>query len=56
MWRIAGELLEKDRLQAVQEGLIGFLVDEMINPHGEFHYYGHSISKTSGSMIGDPKE
>ena len=35
---IKEQLIEKDRLLAVQEGLMGFLVDEVINPKEKFYY------------------
>ena len=30
-------LIEPKRVRAIQEGLCGFLLDEVINPNGEFH-------------------
>jgi hypothetical protein len=30
-------LIPKERIKAVQEQLCGFLMDEVINPKGEFH-------------------
>ena len=30
-------LIEPERIRAIQEGLCGFLLDEVINPKGEFH-------------------
>ena len=30
-------LVEPERIRAIQEGLYGFLLDEVINPKGEFH-------------------
>ena len=30
-------LIEPKRIRAIQEGLCGFLLDEVINPKGEFH-------------------
>ena len=30
-------LIESERIRAIQEGLCGFLLDEVINPNGEFH-------------------
>ena len=32
------DLLPNDRLQAIQEELAGFLINEVINPKGAFHY------------------
>ena len=31
------DLIEPERIRAIQEALCGFLLDEMINPNGEFH-------------------
>ena len=30
-------LIEPERIRAIQEALCGFLLDEVINPNGEFH-------------------
>ena len=30
-------LIEPKKIRAIQEGLCGFLLDEVINPKGEFH-------------------
>ena len=30
-------LIEPKKVMAIQEGLCGFLLDEVINPKGEFH-------------------
>ena len=30
-------LIEPERIRAIQGGLYGFLLDEVINPKGEFH-------------------
>ena len=31
------DLIEPERIIAIQEALCGFLLDEVINPKGEFH-------------------
>jgi len=31
------ELIEMARVRAIQEAMCGFLLDEVINPKGEFH-------------------
>ena len=31
------ELIEIARIRAIQEAICGFLLDEVINPNGEFH-------------------
>ena len=35
--------ITKDRLLAVQEGLMGFLMDEVINPKGKHYYDRHPL-------------
>ena len=35
IWRLKENLVEPER--AIQEALCGFLLDEVINPNGEFH-------------------
>ena len=35
-WQMKEDLLEGPRIQAIQEQLCGFLLDEVINPNGEF--------------------
>ena len=52
MWQIREELLEKERLLTIQEALIGFLVDEVINPKGEFYYDGHLVAEPSNTTTG----
>jgi len=37
------DLIEPERVKAVQEQLMGFLLDEVVNPNGEF-YTDHRIS------------
>jgi hypothetical protein len=36
-------LIEKDRLLAIQEALVGFLMDEVVNPQGKHYYDNHPI-------------
>ena len=31
------DLIEPERIRAIQEAICGFLLDEVINPNGEFH-------------------
>jgi hypothetical protein len=38
-------LIEKDHLLAIQEALVGFLMDEVINPQGKHHYDNHPIDR-----------
>nr|TKV94388.1 hypothetical protein SEVIR_9G291000v2 [Setaria viridis] len=52
MWKICEELLEKERLLAIQEALIGFLVDVVINLEGEFYYDGHLVVEPSNTTMG----
>ena len=37
IWRLKENLIELERIRAIQEALCGFLLDEVINPNGEFH-------------------
>jgi hypothetical protein len=37
------ELIEPERIRAIQEEICGFLLDQVINPEGEF-YADHRIS------------
>jgi len=39
------ELLPSERITAVQEQLIGFLNDEVVNKNGEFYYDGRTINR-----------
>jgi hypothetical protein len=39
-------LIEKDRLLAIQEGLIEFLMDEVVNLEGKRCYDGHFCTST----------
>nr|TKW28387.1 hypothetical protein SEVIR_3G317300v2 [Setaria viridis] len=55
MWKIQERLLEKQRIFAICEGLIGFLVDEVINPVGEFYYDGRSIAARATPQQDDPR-
>jgi hypothetical protein len=38
-------LIEKDRLLAIQEALMGFLMDEVVNPEGKHYYDNHPIDQ-----------
>jgi len=38
LYDLREELLPNDRLQALQEELAGFLIKEVIDPKGPFHY------------------
>ena len=31
------ELIQPERIEAIQESICGFLLDEVINPNGEFY-------------------
>ena len=37
MWQMRNELLEPDRMKAIQEELAGFFLDHVINKAGEYH-------------------
>ena len=34
---MAEELIQSERIKAIQESICGFLLDEVINPNGEFY-------------------
>jgi len=34
---MAEKLIEPERIKAIQESICGFLLDEVINPNGEFY-------------------
>jgi hypothetical protein len=38
-------LIEKDCLLAIQEALVGFLMDEVVNPQGKHHYDSNPIDR-----------
>jgi hypothetical protein len=42
---IKGTLIEKDRLSVVKEGLLGFLLEKVINLAGKHYYNGSPIEK-----------
>ena len=46
---IRDQLIENDRLLTVQEGLIGFLMDEVVNPKGKYYYDGHPLDQPIAS-------
>jgi hypothetical protein len=35
---VRNTLIEKDHLLTIQEGLMGFVVDEVVYPKGKHHY------------------
>ena len=37
MWQMRDELLQQDRIKAIQEKLAGFFFDHVINKVGEYH-------------------
>nr|TKW39034.1 hypothetical protein SEVIR_1G153100v2 [Setaria viridis] len=45
-------ILEKERIGAICEGLVGFLVDKVINLEGEFYYDGRSVDAPSNTTTG----
>ena len=34
---MADDLIQPERIKAIQESICGFLLDEVINPNGEFY-------------------
>jgi len=43
MLNIQQGLLKEERVAAICEGLIGFIMDEVVNPRGEFYYAGRQL-------------
>jgi hypothetical protein len=41
---VKDEVIQKDRLLAIQESLMGFLSDEVVNPVRKHHYDGSKKS------------
>ena len=37
IWKLAERIIEPERIKAIQESICGFLLDEVINPKGEFY-------------------
>ena len=52
MLNIQQGLLKKERVAAICEGLIGFLMDEVVNPQGEFYYDGRNLEAPSNTSTG----
>jgi hypothetical protein len=40
-------LIDKDRLLAIQEAPMGFLMDEVVNPQGKHYYENHPPRKAN---------
>jgi hypothetical protein len=41
---VKDKVIQKDRLSAIQESLLGFLLEEVVNPAGKHHYDGSKKS------------
>jgi hypothetical protein len=41
---VKDEVIQKDRLSAIQESLLGFLFEEVVIPTGKHHYDGSNKS------------
>jgi hypothetical protein len=41
---VMDEVIQKDRLSAIQEGLLGFIHEEVLMPIGKHHYDGSKKS------------
>jgi hypothetical protein len=41
---VKDEVIQKDHLSAIQESLLGFLFEEVVNPIGKHHYDGSKKS------------
>lgn len=52
MMNIQEGFLRKERVAAICEGLIGFLVDEVVNSQGEFYYNGGKLDAPSNTSMG----
>ena len=52
MLNIQQGLLKEERVTAICEGLIGFLMDEVVNPKGEFYYNGWQLNAPSNISMG----
>jgi len=44
MW---DQLIPEDRVLAIQEALAGFIYEQVVNKHGEFHYDGGLLYQRS---------
>lgn len=42
MKKMKNELLDLDRITAIQEQFMGFIMDEILNSQGEFYSDGHA--------------
>ena len=42
-------VLPMDRIAAIQETLIGFIMDEVVNPNGEFYYDGRPLAQLNAN-------
>jgi hypothetical protein len=49
MMRIKDEVLHMDRIVAMSEQLIGFILKEIIDFKGEFYHDGHPVPRASVS-------
>jgi hypothetical protein len=49
MMQTRDKILHVDRIMAVSEQLIGFIMREILDPHDEFYHDGH-INRVSASM------
>jgi hypothetical protein len=47
MMRIKDEVLHVDRIVAISEQLIGFILIEIIDPKCEFYHDGHLVPRAS---------
>jgi hypothetical protein len=49
MMQIKDEVLHVDKIVAVSEQLIGFILKDIIDPKGEFYHDGHPVPRASES-------
>jgi hypothetical protein len=50
MMHIKKKVLQVDRIVALSEQLIGFILKDIIHSKGEFYHDGHPIHRESASM------
>jgi hypothetical protein len=49
MMRIKEEVLHVDRIRAMSEQLIRFIMNEILDPKGKFHHDSHPVHRESAS-------
>jgi hypothetical protein len=49
--QIKDEVLQVDKIVAVSEQLIGFILRKILDPRGEFYHDGHLVPRQSASTL-----